>query len=582
MSPERELLFLGSGDGESTAERPPKTLENYLQEAASDLSVDSETLELTPRANISHAYKVGVTPVPGPYQRCWHILHVTVRRRPKLRVQLSMIEELSRQIAEDANLNEAGQYLADRLHHHLGVNIAVRWGQEGEEWGRWESGDPAVTKELMPTANQALSSRGDGNHTHSTTVHHRRGSQEFPVTEVSLRSESGQVLMLRLGPAEAITELDVTFWKFFGAMARSFLQSAHTVEAHRRERQRLRTVLESMPMAVVLFDDDGEIYDWNTRAQMMMGRQKWRRLGSDNHPFIICDTDGNPLPKEEWPFIRAVQTKTGYDEELFVLDFGEYTRTVSLSVIPIFDRGGDEPSTYLGTARDVTQRTEEDRRKDEFLSVASHELRSPLTPLAGFIQMSRKQAAAGRPVDPEILRRAEDQIERLQRLIDGLLDVTRLETGKLPIQRSEVDLCTLVERVIAPWLQGPEAHRVSLTVPPSPLMAAVDPDRIDQVLTNVVANAFEHGRRDGSVDITLKKQEDKALLQVRDEGDGIPSEILDRVFDRYFFSHHEEASGTGLGLYLARQIIEDHQGSITIDSGRGQPTTVSICLPLEV
>ncbi len=578
ISASNELWFLGSADEPGQGKRPPKAVETYLLDALKEATPGTETIEAAPRGYGNQSYEIQLTPTLGPDNTPWRIAHLRQRRRPNLSAQLSLTEELSRQTVAETSIDDAGQYLTDRLHHHLGVCAIATWGKTTEDRWRWQSGDPDILEVLQHPSPSSVRRRTDSIDS-ATAVRNLTDDAELPITEIHLRSSQEQSLVIRLARTDDLLELDIEFWEFFGAMARSFIQSAHLFQAHRRERRRLRAVIESMPMAVVLYDDQGEIYDWNTRAQMITGRREWRHVGSSNHPFIICDIEGNPLPKAKWPFIRALQTGVGFEEEVFVLDFGDRTRTVAISIIPISDREGEPPSSFLATGRDVTQRTEAERRKDEFLSVASHELRSPLTPLAGFIQMSRKQASANKRVDPDVLRRAESQVKRLQRLIDGLLDVTRLETGKLPIRRRETDLTALVQRVMAPWNQGPLSDRIAVGLPEDPVMAAVDPDRIDQVLTNLVSNALEHGCDDGMVAVTLRDDGERAILEVQDEGHGIPREIIDRVFDRFFHAHQTNTSGTGIGLYISRQIVEDHGGTISIDSGRDQPTTVTVCLP---
>lgn len=358
---------------------------------------------------------------------------------------------------------------------------------------------------------------------------------------------------------------------------------ARLLEEIRRERGRLRAVLEHMPTAIMLFDTTGKVLDLNRRARALVGRSSWQELGQDDHPFIVCDNQGKPLPRKEWPLFRALEQNIYCEDEEYVLDFGEHQRTISMSIVPIMADDG-QITSFLVTGSDVTMRSEKDRRKDEFLSVASHELRSPLTPLSGFLHLSRKQAEAGDLVDPQILQRAQAQVVRLQRLIESLLDVSRLETGRLPMSLETISLTRLTRRVMEPWLVGSHGDRIVLTLPEESLEVRADPDRIDQVLTNVVDNAIKHGRADGTVKVRLDRRKDHAVLSVADEGDGMSQELIDRVFDRYFFGQDqtEEAKNKslGLGLYIARQIVEGHDGTIAIDSDRGQPTQVIISLPI--
>lgn len=352
----------------------------------------------------------------------------------------------------------------------------------------------------------------------------------------------------------------------------------------RREQRRLRAVIENLPIVVLLYNAEGHILELNQQVREIVGRSQWRKIGERDHPFVVCDTEGRPLPREEWPLFRVAQSGRSNFQGDVTLDFGDHRRTLSITVTAIVDTGDDEVE-YLVTGHDITQRIEESRRKDDFLTVASHELRGPLTPLTGLIQLCRKQAEASATVDPDLLRRAESQVLRLRRLIDGLLDLSRLERGTLLIERQEILLTDLIAQVVEPWLNGPERHRITLNVPDEPVAAYIDPDRIDQVLTNVIDNALKHGRPNGLVHVQLEAGDDLARLVVRDEGDGIPEELLHHVFDRFFFGagHRGESarsSSLGLGLYISRQIVESHGGQIKLESALGSPTVVTIELPL--
>lgn len=356
----------------------------------------------------------------------------------------------------------------------------------------------------------------------------------------------------------------------------------HLQEQASQERLHLRAVLESMPMAVLLFRRDGKVLELNNLAKFFVGRNQWNQIGEQDHPFQLLNARGHPLLKKDWPLIRALERGELCDEEEFILDFGNLRRHLSISVIPVTDKDG-KTTSYLVTGKDITQRSETERRKDEFLSIASHELRSPLTPLTGFLQLARKDAEEGHPVDPSLLRRAESQVHRIKRLIEGLLDMTRLETGQLPIHPRHVQMKPLVKKIVEPWLRR-ENVSIELHLPETSFQARIDPDRFDQVLTNVIDNALKHGASNAPVVVTLTRDANKAVCSIRDSGEGIEPEVQERLFERFFFkensSHGQGRQSMGLGLYISRQIVEGHGGTITLDSRPGQGTEVTIQLPL--
>ena len=514
--------------------------------------------------------KVQFVRLPGP--SLFLLCRLIPYREVDHETQVQVISELAEIHRHDKCLEKAGMRLAQCIHKHLDTAVVVLWYRDGLQNDSWTAGDEKLCHEMAAAQLPEPSAT-------SNKITAFRTATDLRALNLSLATgqDSSAALLIATGVGRLEANVSSPFWTCLAATAGTTLHSAHLLELNRQERLRLRAVIEHMPTAVAIFDPQGTVLDLNLRARAMVGRRSWNRLRPDEQPFEILDIDGQKLPHEQWPFIRAIRGGDLCEEEEFILDFGDRQRTVSLTVLPITnDRGAI--SSYVATGRDVTERSEEERRKDEFLSVASHELRSPLTPLAGLLQLSRKQAESARPVDPEILYRAESQIERLERLIDSLLDMSRIETGKLPIRRQPIDMRRLVHRILMPWLEGPTAGRIEAELPEQAVEAHLDPDRIDQVLTNVIDNAAKHGRADGTIEVRLDADEQNAIITVSDEGDGMPQEVIDRVFERYFFVPGASSS-TGLGLYISRQIVDDHDGTIAIDSAPGQPTTVTITLP---
>lgn len=511
--------------------------------------------------------EVRFIPLPGPDTLLLCQLHPYREIEGEVRVRLiSQIADIHRRRGD---LEASGRLLVATIHRHLEVSVAAVWCQGDEQFLRWSAGDEETCRAM---ANSLVKPFPNGSNSSAFLWGDELKTIRMPLT---LKSDCSIQLLVA---ATDWLRASAPFWNCLATAAEASMQSARLLELHNQERLRLRAVLEHMPMAVLIFDHQGEVLELNLRARAMSGRRSWERIDTMDHPFEVCDHSGTPLPRTQWPMLRALRTGQGCEEEEFILDFGDKQRNISLTVVPITD-DDDQITSFLATGRDVTQRSEEERRKDEFLSVASHELRSPLTPLSGFLHLSRKQAESDQLVDPDVLRRAETQVERLQRLIDGLLDMSRLETGKLPIRRQKVEMSSLLQRIMGPWLSGPHGDRISLELPNVSLTAEIDPDRIDQVITNVVDNAIKHGRPQGQVRVRLAEQGPHLAVIVEDDGYGMPQHIIDRVFDRYFCSHREESSGMGIGLYVSRQIVDDHGGTITIDSGPDQPTTVTVLLP---
>lgn len=205
--------------------------------------------------------------------------------------------------------------------------------------------------------------------------------------------------------------------------------------------------------------------------------------------------------------------------------------------------------------------------RDEFLSVAAHELRTPLTSLVGFAQILRRQLDGVDGPDERVLRRGveaiDHQSDRLSRLVSRLLDVSRIEDGRLVLEPAVTDLATLVRAIAEAVGVNTGRHEIAVQAPPA-LWATVDALRIEQVVGNLVDNAIKYSPDGGRIDVELLAGGDRTVrLSVTDSGVGIPPEKRARIFDRFYRAHTDShTSGLGLGLYISRQIVELHGGSI--------------------
>ncbi|MEJ7559935.1 MAG: ATP-binding protein [Pedobacter sp.] len=220
-------------------------------------------------------------------------------------------------------------------------------------------------------------------------------------------------------------------------------------------------------------------------------------------------------------------------------------------------------------------------KKDEFIAMASHELKTPVTTLNGYLQIVEK----GIPNDNKnknYLQRALKQVQKLTGLISDLLDVSKIEAGQLPLSLTAFDLVTLVKEVIELMQYGMNSHRIEISGDVDTLLVSADKQRIEQVIINLVSNAVKYSPNATLVKVSVSKIKDNAVLAVQDFGIGIREEQLERIFSRFYRVEDLAAfmSGLGIGLYISKEIISRHKGNLTVTSTLGLGSTFSFELPL--
>jgi two-component system CheB/CheR fusion protein len=334
------------------------------------------------------------------------------------------------------------------------------------------------------------------------------------------------------------------------------------------ERARLAAVLLSIGEAVLVVDRNGTVVLTNAAVE--------RLFGAAGAAIAPEDAEGQPLAPEESPRVRAARGETF--NMTFTLPSYEGTRRwFEATGSPITPEGG------VVVIRDITDRSLR-RVQEEFLALASHELRTPLTPIQGYLQLLGRLLQIGG--DSARARRylglVQEHLRNLQRLIEDLLDVGRLQEGKLTLRRDPVDLVALVQSLAeAVQVTTPEPP-LQLDLPPGPLVVQGDTTRLSQVLLNLLNNAARYAPQSPQIVVRLQRDNSTAVLEVQDEGPGIPERALPHLFERFYrASENSGHGGLGVGLYVTRELVRAHGGEIAVQSEEGAGTTVSVRLPLD-
>ena len=220
--------------------------------------------------------------------------------------------------------------------------------------------------------------------------------------------------------------------------------------------------------------------------------------------------------------------------------------------------------------------------KSRFLAHMSHELRNPLTPLKGLLQIALQQQESDGEVDRQLLVKSLKQVDRLTKLVDGLLDLSRLETGRLSYAKQPTELCEMLEEFMGSWRTRHGQERFVMDLPARPITLELDAAGFEQVLNNLLDNALRFSPEDEPITMRVRLEGEHVVIEVEDHGVGLNEATAKRVFERFYQGDNSatRSGSLGLGLYISRKIVEEHNGKISIRSERGERTVVEVSLPL--
>ncbi|HEU5424204.1 MAG TPA: ATP-binding protein, partial [Nitrolancea sp.] len=357
------------------------------------------------------------------------------------------------------------------------------------------------------------------------------------------------------------------------------IEAQHMAQVSELGRARLEMILRSMADAVLVIDRTGQVELANEAARQLFGGPG-REVGMLGNVALL-DQDGLALVGAE-----MLQQFAAHGES-FALEFtirtpeGEF-RFYDATGGPI--RSGGEGEGEVVVVRDITDRSQR-QMQDEFLALANHELRAPLTVLQSSIQMLIRQLSR-RPEDVGALRARADtaltQAQQLGRLISDLASTTRLQSGRYQLEPAPLRLDDLVAQAVEGVRTSGEGPRIEL-VRGEPLTVNADAGRLEQVVLNLLQNALTYAAGSERIVVRLGQAEGWARIEVQDFGSGIPAAEIPRIFNRFYQVHRTDRAargGLGLGLYISQGIARAHGGRIEVASVEGHGTTFTVLLPL--
>jgi len=353
--------------------------------------------------------------------------------------------------------------------------------------------------------------------------------------------------------------------------------------ARRTRDEEVRTVLDGMADAVLVVRGDGVVLDVNAAAVelfaaneaadlLLPAAELWDRLH-------LRRTDGSKVPYGATATRRALDGEVvpSYDARVRTLDGRE--ALVSVSAAPVGSGARDaRGARAVVVVRDVGEVQQFEEMREEFLATAAHELRTPLAVVKAYAQLMHKRGD-GDPAALEVIAR---QIDRLTRIVQQLLDVSRFRVGGAELRRERFDISALVAEIAQAAEAGAEGCRI-LVVTRAPAEVVGDRERIGQVVASLLDNAVRFSPTGGDVETAVERRGQEAVVSVRDHGLGIAPERQGRIFERFYRAHAGTAhdyGGLGLGLDMSKEIVSRHGGRIGFRSEPGQGSTFWFALPL--
>jgi PAS domain S-box-containing protein len=346
----------------------------------------------------------------------------------------------------------------------------------------------------------------------------------------------------------------------------------------KQSEERFSSLADSIQNLAWIADAEGWIFWYNQRWYDYTGTtlpemQGWG-WGKVHHPDHIDDVVN---------FVKIAWNK----DEPFELTFplrrhdGVY-RWFLTRVVPVKDETG-KVTRWIGTNTDIDDQKKALEEKDEFISIASHELKTPVTSLKGFTQiLQMKFQKENNEFAADLLSKMDKQVDKLTKLIVELLDATKIENGQLQFSKEDFDGNDLINEIVEEMQRSSISHKIKVELCDTKIITG-DRERIGQVITNLISNAIKYSPEASEILISCVNKNNKIKICVQDQGIGIPASKLDHIFDRFFRvigDNRETYPGLGLGLFISKEIIKRHNGKIYAESAEGKGSIFCIELPV--
>ncbi len=413
------------------------------------------------------------------------------------------------------------------------------------------------------------------------------GQKQDPIIVLPLKigkKSIGLIYILRPQEAFAFSAIDQPVLAAFAEQAAVAIQNARLAALLAAEKHRLESILENSAEGIMSIDADCRILGFNTALEKITGYPRDEVLGKKcDRVLKFSAADENNVRSSQCPLRNKIVGKqTVFTQNGIVL--AKDGRPVDVTMVySIVVSAEGEPINAVVNVRDISKLREMENFRETILSMLGHELQTPLAIIRGYTEtLSRTDTNWDAEIRQKGLRAIQEETDRLSQVMNKLLLASRLSAGAIILNKETVDLPTLVEKVAKRLGVITTKHNFVVDFSPDFPALLLEPQLIEQVFTNLLENAVKYSPKGGRIIVTGRKDENDAIIAVKDEGIGISQRDAEHLFEKFHRVEKGEASkiqGTGLGLYICQSIVQAHGGRIEVSSQPGHGSTFTIILP---